>query len=100
MWDTFKGTKTNNVRALLEKHNISEVVVPANTTLFNQPLDVSVNRPWKHFMRGKFQGWYAGEVENINAGQNTSDISIEMGISFISDRFLSKRSEKFRDHRQ
>ena len=42
---------------------------------------VSVNRHCKHFMIEKFQGWYAGEVEKkINAGQNTSDIAIEMGI--------------------
>lgn len=46
--DTFKGTKKNDLRALLEKHNIAEVVVPVNTTSFNQPLDVSVNRPWKY----------------------------------------------------
>ena len=54
VWDTFKGQNNNDVRALLEKHNIVEVVVPANTTVFNQPLDVSVNRPCKHFMREKF----------------------------------------------
>ena len=69
------------MRALLEKHNTTEVIVPAITAAFNEPLDVSVNRPRKHFMRKKIQGWYAGEVEKkINAGQNTSDIAIEMGI--------------------
>ena len=40
------------------------------------------NRPCKHFMREKFQGWYAGEfeVEKKHTGQNTSDIAIEMSI--------------------
>ena len=81
VWSTFKGQNNNDVREILEKHNITEVVLPANTAVFNQPLDVSVNRHCKHFMREKFQGWYAGEVEKkINAGQNTSDIAIEMGI--------------------
>ena len=56
--DTFKGQNNIDVRAVLEKHNIAKVVVPANTTAFNQPLhvsvlDVSVNRTCKHFMREK-----------------------------------------------
>ena len=75
-----------HVRALREKHNIAEVVVPANTTAFNQFLDVSVNRPYKHFMREKLQGWYGGEVEKkINAGQNTSYIATEMGIPVMRE---------------
>ena len=43
VWDTSKEQNNNNVRALLEKHNLAEVVVPANTAAFNQPLDVSIN---------------------------------------------------------
>ena len=75
-----------HVRALREKHNIAEVVVPANTTAFNQFLDVSVNHPYKHFMREKLQGWYAGEVEKkIKAGQNTSYIATEMGIPVMRE---------------
>ena len=42
--------------------------------------------PCKHFVREKLQGWYAGEVEKkINAGQNTSDIPIEMGIQVMRE---------------
>ena len=37
-------------------------------------------------MREKLQGWYAGEVQKkINAGQNTSDIAIEMGIPVMRE---------------
>ena len=69
VWNIFKGHNNNDARGILEKRNITEVVVPANTAAFNQPFDVSVNRSCKHFMREKFQGWYAGEVKKkINAG--------------------------------
>ena len=86
VWDTFKGQNNNDVGALLERHNIAEVVVPASTTPFNKPFDVPVNRRCKHFMREKFQGWYAGKVEEkINAGKNTSDIAIEMGIPVMRE---------------
>ena len=45
VWNTFKGQNNNDARGILEKHNITEVFVPANTAAFNQPLNVSVNRP-------------------------------------------------------
>lgn len=37
-------------------------------------------------MRENVQRLYAGEVEKINAGQNTSDIAIEMGIPVMGER--------------
>ena len=40
-------------------------------------------------MRENFQRLYAGEVEKINAGQNTSDIAIEMGIPVMGERTSS-----------
>lgn len=66
IWDTFKGQNNNDIRNLLKELNLVEaVMVPA----FNQPLDVSVNRPCKHFMWEKVQGWYASEVEKVVNGQ-------------------------------
>ena len=57
-----------------------------NTLLTNQPFDVSVNRPCKHFISKKIQGWYVGEVEKkIKAGQNTSDIAIYLGIPVMPE---------------
>ena len=53
------------------------------TTSFNHPIDVSINRPCKHFMREKFKGWYAAEVEKkLAAGCPTRDIKVDMGIPF------------------
>ena len=38
------------------------ILVPANCTDRLQPLDVSVNRAAKQFMRAKFKGWYADRI--------------------------------------
>ena len=85
VWNTFKGRNNNDARDLQEKHNITEVVVPANTYFTNllmYQLIVAV----KYFASEKFQGWYAGKVEkDINVGQNTSDIAVEMGIPVMRE---------------
>ena len=39
IFDHFKGQLTDNVVALLEKHNIQSVIVPPNCTDRLQPLD-------------------------------------------------------------
>ncbi len=39
------------------------VFVPANCTDRLQPLDVSVNKPAKTFMRAQFQEWYAEQIQ-------------------------------------
>ena len=52
--DNFKGQATDNVKALLEENNVHISFVPPNTTDLLQPLDVSVNKPAKSFLRQKF----------------------------------------------
>ena len=52
--DEFKGQTTEQVLNLLKQNNINYVIVPPNSTDRLQPLDVSVNKPAKDFLRTKF----------------------------------------------
>ncbi|SMN02226.1 hypothetical protein SPONN_625 [uncultured Candidatus Thioglobus sp.] len=63
IYDVFKGQMTQKVFDFLEKNHIYTVRVPANLTDRLQPMDLSVNKPAKGFMRNKFQEWYATEVQ-------------------------------------
>ena len=47
---------------LLKDSNILYVTVPGNCTDRLQPLDLSVNKPAKDFLRSKFQEWYGAEI--------------------------------------
>ena len=58
IFDVFKGQCTENVFQLLEENNTLYVIVPNNCTDILQPLDLSMNKPAKDFMKSKFQEWY------------------------------------------
>ena len=62
IFDVFKGQCTEEVLQILEENNIEHVCVPANCTDRLQPLDLSVNKPAKEFLRGRFQEWYASQI--------------------------------------
>ena len=60
--DEFKGQTTEKVLKLLEANDLMYVIVPPNCTDLLQPLDVSVNRAAKQFLRTKFENWYADQI--------------------------------------
>ena len=62
IFDHFKGQLTENVVQLLEEHNIQSVLVPASCTDRLQPLDISVNKSAKSFLKSEFQKWYSEEI--------------------------------------
>ena len=66
--DNFKGEITSEVNKLLEENSIHTCMWPPNTTDLLQPMDLSVNKPAKEFLRQKFQEWYADQVmEQVNS---------------------------------
>ena len=64
---------------MLEKENILIVPVPPNCTDRLEPMDLSVNKPVKEFMRKKFQEWYAGGVlKQLDEGKEVSPINLKL----------------------
>ena len=59
VFDVFKGQQTDDISEILAKENIHALNVPANCTDRLQPMDLSVNKSVKEFMRNKFKEWYA-----------------------------------------
>ena len=58
LFDVFRGQCVENVLKLLD-NNILYVIVPANCTDKLQPLDLSINKPAKDFLKSRFQEWYS-----------------------------------------
>ena len=62
IFDVFKGQCTRTILQTLKDNNILYVAVPNNCTDRLQPLDLSVNKAVKQFMRAEFQDWYGKEI--------------------------------------
>ena len=82
--------------------NVLVVFVPANSTDQLQPLDLSVNKPVKSYMRKCFVQWYSKRVsEQLNSGIDIDSIKIGLQMSVVKplsanwfiDTFDSIRSQ-------
>ena len=62
IFDVFKGQCTKAVLQLLADNHILHVTVPNNCTDRLQPLDLSINKAVKQYMRSKFQEWYGNVI--------------------------------------
>lgn len=62
IFDEFKGQVTEKCTELLLENNILIVRVPPNCTDRLQPLDISVNKAAKDFLKRKFQEWYSEQI--------------------------------------
>ena len=62
IFDVFRGQCTATVNTILQDNNILYVHVLANCTDRLQPLDLSINKPAKEFLRKEFQNWYAQQI--------------------------------------
>ena len=60
--DNFKAQCTPGILMLLDQNDINVALVPANCTDRLQPINLSVNKSVKSFLRNEFYKWYAKEV--------------------------------------
>ena len=80
IFDRFQGQCTPHILSLLSTNNIHCAIVPGNCTDRLQPLDVSVNKSAKDFLREKFQTWYSDQVcSNLDDGKDTG-VDLKMSV--------------------
>ena len=75
--DNFKGQVTAAVNSLLEANSIHVCLLPPNTTDRLQPLDISVNKPAKDFLKRKFEDWYSNEIMKQLKGREIESAELQ-----------------------
>ena len=69
----------------MEENNIY-VHVPGGCTDRLQPLDLSVNKSVKSFLREKLSLWYADQVrQQLDTGREASDVQLSMQLAQMNE---------------
>jgi hypothetical protein len=63
--DTFKGHLTDSVKDQLRKMKTELVVIPGGMTSVLQPMDVSINKPFKDRLRQQYLTWSADPIREL-----------------------------------
>ena len=62
LFDVFRAHRVQSCKEWLASNNVEYVCVPANCTDKLQPMDLAVNKPFKHVMKTEFIAWYSDQV--------------------------------------
>ena len=76
VFDHFKGQLTDKIRECLERNHIHSVLIPAVYTGKLQPMDISVNKVVKSFLRSKFSEWYSDELTELFLDDNDEPVDL------------------------
>ena len=85
IFDEFKGQVTQSCSELLTRNNILFVRIPPNCTDRLQPLDISLNKAAKDFMKQQFQEWYSERIfEQLQLGVDVKDLQpVDLKLSIM-----------------
>ena len=83
LFDVFKAQCTDKVLQLLDQKNLTAVFIPPNCTDRLQPLDISVNKPAKSFLRAQFQEWYGEQIYQELRNDHSSTKAVDLRLSIV-----------------
>ena len=104
--DNFKGQVTSAVTNLLEENNIHVCLLPANTTDRLQPMNLTVNKPAKDFLKRCFGDWYAEQIRTQLEGNDieSTDLQpINLGLPALKElgaKWMVEMAQYFVDNPQ
>ena len=72
--DHFKGQIPSGINSFLESNDIHVCLLPPNTTDVLQPMDISVNKPAKDFLKYQSDKWYSDKVMTLLHGRDLVEL--------------------------
>ena len=103
VYDCFKAQCTNDVLQLLGENQIDTLLIPASCTNRLQPLDVSVNKSAKEFLRKKFQLWYSEQVCSQLEEESDEVKPVDLHLSIVKPlgaKWLMEMHDHFKGNPQ
>lgn len=85
VWDQFRAHLVKNVVDNLRSQNTDIAVIPGGLTSVLQPLDVSINKPFKDMMRIKWNNWMCDGEKTYTKGGSMRAPSLPLICAWIVD---------------
>ena len=85
VWDSCQVHLTEAVRQELQRRDIDVAVIPGGLTPLVQPLDVSINRPFKQKMRHSWENWMIEGVPSVTPADHRRAPTKEMLVCWLVD---------------
>lgn len=84
VYDAFEAHVTDTVKAAFKRENTDLAVIPGGLTSILQPLDVSLNKPFKDGVRKRWMEWMADGIHEFTATGRQKKPSEELICLWIS----------------
>ena len=85
VWDKFSAHLTDGVRKTLNDAKTDIAVIPGGLTSILQPLDVSLNKPFKDELRKRWTAWMAAESYTLTPTGNMRAPSLITQAHWVSE---------------
>ena len=84
IFDVFAAHRCKEFTKALDEGGIKHVFIPAGCTGLLQPLDISVNEPFKQNLKKIFGSWYAQKVkECLDKDNSVANVHVDLRTSAI-----------------
>ena len=93
VWDQFSAHLTPKVDCRVRSLNNDDAVIPGGLTAILQPLDVSMNKPFKTGLRHRWQSWMASDdPKPCTKGGNIKAPSLDTLAQWVLDSWNEIKS--------
>lgn len=83
VWDMFRSHRTEPIKKRIKDCKTDLAVIPGGLTSLIQPLDVSINKPFKENLRKQWNTWMSEGEKSFTKGGNMRHASLEEMCKWI-----------------
>jgi len=89
----FRSHLTDDIKWRLQRNNIDIAVIPGGLTSILQPLDVSLNKPFKDNVRAEWNKWMVEGDKTFTMGGNMRAAQLDVLCDFVIKAWDAVRVE-------
>ena len=93
MWDVFRSYITENSKTRVARTNTDIAVLPGGLTSRLQPLDVSLNKPFKENVRDEWNSWMMHGKKSFTKGEGMCAAFLYILCEFVIKSWGNVKTE-------